>query len=48
MSSIQLVRNATLVVKYAAHKILIDPMFAQVGALGSIAGEINSPTVDLS
>ncbi|NLU90438.1 MBL fold metallo-hydrolase [Chitinophaga sp. Ak27] len=47
MSSIQLIRNATLVIHYAGKKILVDPMFAPKSGLRSIAGKVKSPTVAL-
>lgn len=45
--NVRLIRNATIVINYAGHKILVDPMFTPKGALGSIAGKLESPTVDL-
>lgn len=44
---IQLIRNATLSIKYAGHKILVDPMFSPKAGLVSIAGKEISPLVDL-
>ncbi|MCX2473513.1 MBL fold metallo-hydrolase [Pedobacter sp. MC2016-05] len=46
-SSIQLVRNATLILKYGGHKILIDPMLSPKGAFESWAGIAKNPTVDI-
>lgn len=37
-SQIQLVRNATLLIDYAGHHILLDPMLSPKGALGSVRG----------
>ena len=34
-SQIQLVRNATLLIDYAGHHILLDPMLSPKGASGS-------------
>ena len=45
--SIQLIRNATLLLKYAGHQILVDPMFSPRGTMGSISGKGDSPLVDL-
>lgn len=45
--NIQLIRNATLVVKYNGYKILVDPMFSEKGAFNSFAGKENNPTIDL-
>jgi len=45
--SIQLVRNATLILEYAGHKILVDPMLSPKGAIESWAGIAKNPTVDL-
>lgn len=45
--SIQLIRNATMVLNYGGHKILVDPMFSPKGGLVSIAGKEKSPLVDL-
>lgn len=44
---IRLIRNATLIVNYGGHKILVDPMFSPKGARGSILGKAASPMVDL-
>lgn len=50
-SSIQLIRNATLVFNYAGKKFLIDPMLAPKGVYPGFPGTINSqlsnPLVDL-
>lgn len=47
VASIKLIRNATLTIEYAGHKILVDPMFSPKGIMGSIAGINESPMVDL-
>jgi L-ascorbate metabolism protein UlaG (beta-lactamase superfamily) len=47
MPSVQLVRNATLILQYAGHKILVDPMLSPKGAIESWAGIAKNPTVDL-
>lgn len=46
-AKVQLIRNATLVIEYAGHKILVDPMFMPKGSAESIAGVAKNPTVDL-
>lgn len=50
-TSIQLVRNATVVFNYAGKKILIDPMLAEKGAYPGFEGTANSqlrnPLVEL-
>lgn len=46
-NSIQLIRNATLVINYAGKKILIDPFLAAKGAYDPFAGGERNPTVDL-
>ncbi|MGL4518498.1 MAG: MBL fold metallo-hydrolase [Phocaeicola sp.] len=46
-SSIQLIRNATLRINYCGETILVDPMFAPKGAIGSIRGAEVSPMYDL-
>ncbi|MCT4327735.1 MBL fold metallo-hydrolase [Chryseobacterium indologenes] len=50
-TSIQLVRNATLVFNYAGKKFLIDPMLAEKGAYpgfeGTANSELRNPLVDL-
>ena len=46
-SSIQLVRNATLIIHYGGHKILVDPMLSAKGAIESWAGIARNPTVDI-
>lgn len=46
-SSIQLVRNATLILQYAGHKILVDPMLSPKGAIESWAGIAKNPTVEI-
>lgn len=45
--SVQLVRNATVILQYAGHKILIDPMLSKKGEIESWAGVARNPTVDL-
>lgn len=45
--SVQLVRNATLILQYGGHKILIDPMLSKKGEIESWAGIARNPTVDL-
>lgn len=44
---IQLVRNATLLIDYAGHRILLDPMLSPKGALGSVRGKVKTPMVEL-
>lgn len=44
---VQLVRNATLILHYGGHKILIDPMLSKKGEIESWAGIARNPTVDL-
>ncbi|UFH31589.1 MBL fold metallo-hydrolase [Chryseobacterium sp. C-71] len=46
--TVQLVRNATLVIDYAGKKILVDPMLSQKGAIDSWAGIQKNPTVELT
>ncbi len=46
-ASLQLVRNATLILDYAGQKILVDPMISPKGAFQSFAGIERNPTVDL-
>jgi len=46
-SSIQLVRNATLIIHYGGHKILVDPMLSAKGAIESWADIARNPTVDI-
>jgi len=46
-ASIQLVRNATLILHYGGHKILVDPMLSKKGEIESWAGIARNPTVDL-
>ncbi|OQP39791.1 hypothetical protein A4H97_16340 [Niastella yeongjuensis] len=41
-SSVQLIRNATVVLHYAGKKFLIDPMLADKGAYAGFPGTINS------
>lgn len=45
--TVQLVRNATLVIEYGGKKILVDPMLSDKGAIESWAGIQRNPTVDL-
>lgn len=45
--SVQLIRNATLIIHFGGHKILVDPMFSSKGAIESWAGIAKNPTVDL-
>lgn len=45
--TMQLVRNATLVLEYAGKKILVDPMLSPKGAIESWAGIEKNPTVEL-
>lgn len=47
-ASVQLVRNATLLIDYGGKKILLDPMFADKGEFGSWSGEGVTPSVELS
>lgn len=46
--SIQLIRNATLKMKYAGKTILVDPLFSEKGELQSILGVNKNPTVHLT
>lgn len=46
-STLQLVRNGTLIIEYAGKKILLDPMLSPKGAIDSWAGIQKNPTVDL-
>lgn len=46
--TVQLVRNATLVIEYAGKKILVDPMLSPKGAIDSWAGIQKNPTVELT
>lgn len=41
-SSIQLIRNATIILHYAGKKFLIDPMLAEKGSYEGFAGTVNS------
>lgn len=45
--SVQLLRNATLIIEYNGKKILVDPMLSPKGAIESWAGIETNPTVDL-
>ncbi|MGL4908388.1 MAG: MBL fold metallo-hydrolase, partial [Bacteroidales bacterium] len=47
-ATVQLIRNATLVMEYNGMKILVDPMFCEKGAIGSIRGVESSPMVDIA
>ncbi len=42
-----LIRNATLIIDYARHRLLVDPFFAPKHAAPSFAGISENPTVDL-
>ena len=44
---LQLLRNATLKLDYAGHKVLIDPYFAPKHSLPSFAGRSPNPLTDL-
>lgn len=46
-TSIQLIRNAALVINYADRKILVDPMLAPKDAYDSFTGKARNPMVDL-
>ncbi|WP_404986275.1 MBL fold metallo-hydrolase [Chryseobacterium sp. M5] len=46
--TVQLVRNATLVIDYDGKKILVDPMLSPKGAIDSWAGIQKNPTVELT
>lgn len=46
--TVQLVRNATLIIDYAGKKILVDPMLASKGSMVSWAGIQKNPTVELT
>jgi len=46
--TLQLVRNATLLIDYAGKKILVDPMLSPKGAIDSWAGIQKNPTVELT
>jgi L-ascorbate metabolism protein UlaG (beta-lactamase superfamily) len=45
--TVQLVRNATLIIEYNGKKILVDPMLSPKGAIESWAGIQTNPTVEL-
>ncbi|MCW2263476.1 MULTISPECIES: MBL fold metallo-hydrolase [Sphingobacterium] len=45
--SVQLIRNATLLIEYGGKKILVDPMFSPKGTIDSWAGIQKNPTVEL-
>ena len=44
---IQLIRNATMKIKYAGKTILTDPMFSPKDAMDPFAGIARNPTVDM-
>ena len=44
---VHFIRNATMILNYAGHRILVDPMFSLKAAFGSISGKEKSPLVDL-
>lgn len=46
-TSIQLIRNATLVIHYAGKKILVDPLLGAKGTYDPFAGGERNPTVEL-
>jgi L-ascorbate metabolism protein UlaG (beta-lactamase superfamily) len=46
-ASIQLIRNATLLIHYNGKKILVDPMFSSKGAFDPFAGKERNPAVVL-
>lgn len=46
--TLQLIRNATLVIDYDGKKILVDPMLSPKGAIDSWAGIQKNPTVELT
>lgn len=45
--TVQLIRNATLIIEYNGKKILLDPMLSPKGAIESWAGIQTNPTVEL-
>ena len=45
---LQLIRNATIKIKYAGKTILVDPMFSAKNSFESFAGIEKNPTVDLT
>lgn len=45
---LQLIRNATIKIKYADKTILVDPMFSPKDTLEPFAGIARNPTVDLT
>ena len=47
-STVQLVRNATLKIRYAGHTMLIDPILADKGTLISALGVNKTPRVHLT
>jgi len=44
---LQLLRNATMKIRYGGHTILTDPMLGAVGTIRSFAGKAPNPTVPL-
>lgn len=46
-TSIQLIRNATLLIHYNGKKILVDPLFSAKGAFDPFAGKSRNPMVEL-
>ncbi|KAA3436751.1 MBL fold metallo-hydrolase [Rufibacter hautae] len=46
-TSIQLVRNATLVINYAGQRILVDPMLMPKDTIDSFTGKARNPMVEL-
>ncbi|WP_426588281.1 MBL fold metallo-hydrolase [Mucilaginibacter sp. R-33] len=47
ITSIELIRNATLLINYGGKKILVDPMFSAKGTFESFGGIAKNPGVDL-
>lgn len=45
--TVELVRNATLLIEYNGKKILVDPMLSPKGAIDSWAGIQRNPTIEL-
>lgn len=45
--TVQLIRNATLLIEYGGKKILVDPMFSPKGAIDSWAGIQKNPIIEL-
>ncbi|ARS35422.1 MBL fold metallo-hydrolase [Pontibacter actiniarum] len=46
-TSIQLIRNATLLINYAGQKILVDPMLMPKDTIDPLAGKARNPMVEL-